>query len=135
MNTEKGLMVAVTVLAVSLLIGSFWIANSLEQVADSISLSRDQRVGMGMEELAHEIRNLRRDLTNQQEESNYMYVKGAADYLGFTRSGLEKLLGENRIDIPYIIKDGTYIFYKEALDEWLRDIKQEEYHIYTSNDT
>ncbi|WP_366923116.1 hypothetical protein MFMK1_003608 [Metallumcola ferriviriculae] len=130
MSKEKGLMITIIILAVSFLVGSFWISKGLEQVANSLSPSREPRDDMGLQEVASEIKNLRKDLSKAESEDSYMYLKGAADYLGLPQNGLELLLQQGKIDIPYIEQDGIYIFYKEALDEWMRNLKQEEYHIY-----
>ncbi|UFJ39348.1 hypothetical protein LOK74_14860 [Brevibacillus humidisoli] len=127
MEKEKWFAVAIGGLAVSILIGSYVIAGALEQVARARYGDDSGQVAQAIRKLADVTREVassrggQRD--NVQGDKEYMYMSDAAQYLGMDYKELSEFVNRAELGIPYIAINNKYIFYKDALDDWLKDAR------------
>ncbi|MCZ8510819.1 helix-turn-helix domain-containing protein [Clostridioides difficile] len=72
------------------------------------------------------------DLTNKIEDTSvatdksslvkFESIEEASSYLGIHKESLNKLLLDKNSKIPYLKIKGKYIFYRDALDEWIKNL-------------
>lgn len=124
MDKQKAMIIAIFFLGIAIIIGSMQIAQSLDRVSYNPEVNvNTSNISNALREIAHQI--------DQQEtvqaQTEAMYFSAAAEYLGLTYKELKVLIEEKNLDIPYIKIDQKYVFYKSSLNEWLKQIQQQEY--------
>jgi len=130
LKKENLMSLAIIFLGISMMISSYFISNAIMRSNQGIYID-SRHIGEPIRILASEIHELRREYREiNSKEKQVMYMSEAAKYLGFSFSELKSLIEEEKINIPYIKVDRTYIFYKDSLDQWLKNIEQQEYTIY-----
>lgn len=125
MNKEKWLPLAIVFLGTMILIGSIQIANQLVTIPrGSSNVNVDtNNISYSLDRIANK---LVQSQENEETEKASMYFNDAAIYLGFTPDEFKILIEEKNLNVPYIKLDNRYIFYKVSLDEWAKNINQQE---------
>jgi hypothetical protein len=113
LEIKKLVPISIIILAMSVIFGSIWIGHSLEKavsIQDSISTS-----------------------TSTSTESKNLTLSQVAEYLNMTEEEVraiiqteEKKLGERHSFVgkmfPYFTIDNKQYFYKDEIDEWLKEV-------------
>ncbi|GAA0343041.1 hypothetical protein GCM10008967_36900 [Bacillus carboniphilus] len=110
--------IGVIVLGISMIISSFFIASAIDRIyipdfdfsgnaiAGAIYSLNDQEQPSDQNKIDY-------------RGTSYFYQSDLAEYLGMEYSDLKELLEKEEFDIPYIKINTQYIFYKDAVDQWL----------------
>lgn len=113
-----------------ILISSFIISDALKEIPTERPTDISS-INYGLNELANAVSKLNEEQKQGPGEMRYyrkesfFYRPDLAKYLGITNPQLTELLSKESFDIPYIKVNGLYIFYKVAVDEWLKGQQSE----------
>lgn len=109
MENKNLISVSIIILAVSIIIGSIWIGNSLEKAVGSqepISTSIDSKV-LTLSQVA--------EYLNMTEEEVNGIIKTETKKLEETHSFSGKMF-------PYFTINNKQFFYQDEIDEWLKEV-------------
>lgn len=127
MNNEKYGIMAIIFLGLAVIISSYFVSSSIKEISSKMHMdTRD--IESAVNRITTELHEFRQDNNGEKERKNYMYMTEAAEYLGLSRKELTYLIEEEKVNIPYIKIGRKYVFYKNSLDDWLKNLGQQEYN-------
>lgn len=121
MLKEKMLSISIFCLAISIVIGCYFISKGFKGNGGYVE-SGLVNIGSGLNNISN---NLNSYNQNQIISKDNYSLDEAAVYLGITQDKLIKLVDNKGSGIPYVKIENSYIFNKNALAKWLETAKVE----------
>lgn len=117
MSKEKLLPISIFSLAISLIISTSIIANSIE--------NNGRFVGEGISQGLFNYSNVinEENINNNLDKKEVLRLSDAATYLGITEERLMQVINKEEANIPYVKIGDDFIFSKNALDKWVETSK------------
>lgn len=129
MKKESITQLLLAALVVALIVHAMILSKPAETQRVYTNNQNNAQISNAIYEVANQMAKEQKKSIEEQMEpyrgEHYFYKSDLVNYLGIPMQDLEVLLEKESFDIPYVKVNGLYIFYKEAVDQWLMDKRVE----------